>query len=107
MITGGDDKNKETATRLLEGAYAVETPSDNVSYYREFATVYDDQFAQQLGYVYPSMLAEVYSQAAQHTDIPILDVGCGTGLVAQALVDTGKQSTEIDGLDISTDMLKQ
>lgn len=105
MITGNDDTNLETATKLLEGAYAVKTPSDNVSYYREFAGVYDDHFAHKLGYIYPRMLAEVYSQAAQHSDFPILDIGCGTGLVAQALVDTGNQNTEIDGLDISADML--
>jgi len=103
MTKEAKDKDVENATRLLKGAYSIETPQDSVKYYREFASLYDDQYAGQLGYIYPNMLADVYSASARVTDIPILDIGCGTGLVAQSLIDTGLNSQDIDGLDISAE----
>jgi len=106
MTKEAKDKDVENATRLLKGAYSIETPQDSVKYYREFASLYDDQYAGQLGYIYPNMLADVYSASARVTDIPILDIGCGTGLVAQSLIDTGLNSQDIDGLDISAEMLQ-
>ena len=106
MTKEAKDKDVENATRLLKGAYSIETPQDSVKYYREFASLYDEQYAGQLGYIYPSMLADVYSASALVTDIPILDIGCGTGLVAQSLIDKGLNSQKIDGLDISAEMLQ-
>ncbi len=104
------------ANRLLEGAYAIESAQDNISYYKEFAPLYDTEFADSLGYVYPQMLAEAYSRHALLTDPDIADreitkhkiadIGCGTGLVAQALRDhAALNNISIDGLDISPDML--
>lgn len=99
----------DEATRLLEGAYAIRTASDSIEYYREFANCYDDEYANRMGYIYPAMLSSVYSQYAGSNDNPIADIGCGTGLVAEALqqLTTGhsKSLTLIDGIDISPEML--
>jgi SAM-dependent methyltransferase len=93
------DKGKE----LLENAYKLKTPADNVSYYDEFALTYDGDFAQDMGWNYPRAIADIYSNIAAAEDVPIADIGCGTGLVAVEL----KMSRDIiDGFDISPEMLR-
>lgn len=96
-----DDLKK--AERLLLGAYALRSAKDNIEYYRDFAPIYDDQFAGRMGYSYPAALANVYNKFKKDTDdFPIADIGCGTGLVAKALA---LPAAQIDGIDISDDML--
>lgn len=87
--------------RLLEGAYALDGPDGNRRYYRDMAARYDSEFAAGLGYDYPRAVAATYLAQADAGDTPIADIGCGTGLVAQALGGVGP----VDGMDISPDML--
>lgn len=97
------NQQDDDANRLLEGAYALKTPSDNLDYYRDFASHYDASFADAMGYTYPAMVAAVLAQ----TKCPkgtILDIGCGTGLVAHELRALGT-SGAIDGVDLSPEML--
>lgn len=96
--------DKKTAIDLLDGAYAVRTPEDSVDYYADFAAIYDDAFAGDLGYVYPRAVAETYRDAAGPDDRPVADIGCGTGLVAASL---GLPADQVDGFDISPEMLDQ
>lgn len=91
----------KTGKELLENAYRLATPADNRSYYRDFSDHYDDTFAQGLGYALPRATAQRYLEVRQATDTPIADIGCGTGLLAEALPDCGP----IDGFDISPEML--
>jgi len=103
-------KDTEKATRLLEGAYSIRNPDDNIDYYREFAELYDREYADRMGYIYPAMLASVYAQHAGKNDTPVADIGCGTGLVAQAFHQAFQNTNtpalyEIDGIDISQEML--
>jgi predicted TPR repeat methyltransferase len=93
---------KISGQALLENAYKLNTPDDNVAYYRSFAPTYDSDFAQQLGWNYPKAIAEAYRAQAKEGDVPIADIGCGTGYVASEL---GVPRAFIDGLDISPDML--
>jgi len=93
----------EEAVRLLAGAYALNSPSDNIKYYRDFACHYDNSFAAALGYVYPGAVASALL-ARRLPDGPILDVGCGTGLVGAELRQA-KPDLLIDGIDISPEML--
>lgn len=95
----------DEANRLLEGAYALQTPRDNVVYYRDFASHYDASFADAMGYVYPCIVADALA-AADYPAGPILDIGCGTGLVAAALRARGV-TRAIDGVDLSPEMLAQ
>ena len=93
---------KSAGQTLLENAYKLSTPDDNADYYDAFASTYDVDFADALGWHYPAAIAAAYRDAATKTDTPIADIGCGTGLVASALNFPREQ---IDGIDISADML--
>ena len=88
---------------LLAGAYALQTPDQHVSYYRDFAAHYDSIFADGLGYVYPLGIAAALTGLARPPG-PILDIGCGTGLVATAIHDHQPDAV-IDGVDISPEMI--
>ncbi len=94
---------KSVGQTLLENAYKLSTPEDNVDYYDAFASSYDTDFADTLGWHYPAAIAVAYRDAATANDIPIADIGCGTGLVASALNFPREQ---IDGIDISPEMLR-
>ncbi len=89
-------------TELLEGAYDLQDAADNIAYYKDFATQYDDGFAAAMGYNSPAALAETFQKISTDEDRPIADIGCGTGLVAEAL---DLPAAAIDGYDISTEML--
>ena len=105
-----NNKGKNKSTRLLEGAYAVKTVEDNIEYYRDFAEIYDTEFADDKGYVYPAVIAEVFARHRKPSDALIADIGCGTGLVAGVLRTQNSNqnkndSFEIDGIDLSKEML--
>jgi ubiquinone/menaquinone biosynthesis C-methylase UbiE len=87
----------------LEDAYGVKSPDDNVRLYHDWAETYDSEFAVSRGYVYPAKLARLFAERAGKTDIPVLDVGAGTGLVAEALAKIS--TVPVDAIDISVDML--
>jgi ubiquinone/menaquinone biosynthesis C-methylase UbiE len=87
----------------LEDAYGVKSPDDNVRLYHDWAETYDAEFAVSRGYVYPAKLARLFAERAGKTDIPVLDVGAGTGLVAEALAKIS--TVPVDAIDISVDML--
>lgn len=88
----------------LRDAYAVETPEDNLHLYHDWAENYDGEFAQTRGYIYPRTLAELFAERASEADSPVLDVGAGTGLVAQSLVELC--AGPVDAIDISPEMLE-
>jgi SAM-dependent methyltransferase len=94
---------KSAGQTLLENAYKLSTPEDNVNYYDAFASTYDTDFADTLGWHYPAAIAVAYRDAASESDTPIADIGCGTGLVASAM---NLPREQIDGIDISAEMLR-
>jgi len=97
------DEDTDPGAALLAGAYALETPDQHVAYYRDFANHYDRTFAGGLGYVYPLAIAAAL-EGLTLPDGRILDVGCGTGLVASAIL-SGRPDAVIDGVDISPEMI--
>ncbi|MGC6497088.1 MAG: class I SAM-dependent DNA methyltransferase [Candidatus Puniceispirillaceae bacterium] len=99
------DPVTDRGTALLDGAYALETPDDHLDYYREFAAYYDRSFADALGYIYPQAIARVLAACPLGSG-PVLDIGCGTGLVATA-IHTQAPQTVIHGVDLSPEMLEK
>ena len=86
----------------LDGAYSLKEPEDSVAYYRDWADEYDQQFAVAHGYAVPGQIAAIFR--AKGGTGPVLDIGAGTGLVAQALREG--DPLEVDGIDISAEMLR-
>ena len=84
----------------LEKAYAIKTPTDAVRLYGDWATTYDQSFAEAWGYVAPREIAGCFKAMATSSDQPVLDIGAGTGLLAGEL-----PGWVIDGIDISQPML--
>lgn len=83
----------------VNAAYGLKTPADSVNLYRDWAATYDTEFAAAKGYRFARLIAQAYVKAGGGW--PLLDAGCGTGLVS---VDLPKDAV-IDGLDISPEML--
>jgi ubiquinone/menaquinone biosynthesis C-methylase UbiE len=86
----------------LDTAYAVQTPDENQALYAAWAKTYDSDFAAAMDFQMPGHVARLFNELKGRG--PVLDAGAGTGLVAAALAGTGHR--EIDGLDISPEMLE-
>lgn len=89
-----------TADYDLDNAYAIEGQADARRLYDDWAGTYDESFARAWGYVAPRRIAEIFLAEGGAGAQPVLDIGAGTGLVAEAL-----PGLEIDGIDISPEML--
>ena len=85
----------------LDAAYSLRTPEDSIRYYRDWAQRYDREFAEEMGYRSPEAVAGLF--AARGGAGPVLDIGAGTGLVAEALARHG--IGPIDAIDLSDEML--
>ncbi len=87
----------------LADAYSVSSPADNRRLYAAWATTYDRDFVASHGYVYhESVVAALLDR--RHPDGPVLDVGCGTGVVGAELRRRGL--AVVDGVDLSPEMLQ-
>ena len=111
-MTGGTmsrQSDKDTADfsddDLIRGAYAIEDQDDAKAFYSLWADDYDDHMVEKLGYVSPSIVADLLFSHLDGDPGAVLDVGCGTGLTGQALAERGAQT--IDGIDLSAEMLEK
>ena len=93
----------EQSSALLRRAYAVVTTEDGQQLYQDWAATYDATMLEGLGYLTPCLVAETLAQHLKALDAPVLDVGCGTGLVGAEAAALGY--TTIDGLDLSAPMM--
>lgn len=83
----------------LDEAYEIDGPEDARRMYGAWAATYDDSFGRAWGYVAPREIAAILSGMAGPSD-EILDIGAGTGLVAEHL-----RGRVVDALDITPEML--
>ena len=86
----------------LQNAYDLKSPDDNVELYSAWAETYDNDFIEDMQYKLHFSVAEEF--VFNGGNGLILDVGAGTGALAQALLQKGKFS--IEATDISEEMLK-
>lgn len=87
----------------LEGALSLSGPEACLAYYRAWAERYDAGFAAGMDYLLPAQVAAAFLGAGGRG--PVLDVGAGTGLLAERLREMGCKD-EIDAVDFSPEMLQ-
>jgi SAM-dependent methyltransferase len=86
----------------LKGALALSGPEACLAYYRDWAASYDHGFATDMQYLLPAHVAATFIGTGAQG--PVLDVGAGTGLLAEALRRLGFAGP-IDAVDFSPEML--
>ena len=86
----------------LNAAFALSGPEDCARLYSEWAATYDAGFAAEMDYRLPTHVAAAF--LAHGGTGPVLDVGAGTGLLAEQLRQMG-YTGDIDAVDLSPDML--
>lgn len=86
-------------------AYATKGPEANLELYASWAATYESGFVVDSGYVYHQEVAEVFCDGFSKLSGPVLDVGCGTGVVGIELARM--DVAVVDGIDISPEMLAE
>lgn len=87
----------------LDDAYSVSGPEENRELYARWASSYEETFIEAEGYRYHERVAQMFVERGGEG--PVLDVGCGTGVVGLELNRLGVSA--IDGVDISKAMLDE
>lgn len=85
----------------LDRAYEIDGAEDARRLYGDWAQTYDSAFGEGWGYVAPREIARLYLAEMAEGNLPVLDLGAGTGLVAEHL-----GGIEADALDITPEMLR-
>lgn len=88
----------------LKGALGLTGPDACLAYYRDWAASYDQGFATEMQYLLPAHVAAAFMGA--NGQGPVLDVGAGTGLLAESLRRMGFKDP-IDAVDFSVEMLER
>lgn len=94
-----------TDNKTLDKVYTAKTHEELMDAYKDWAENYEADTVGEFGYVAPLATAQALDRFLDDTSARILDAGCGTGLVGQALKALGYGS--MDGLDYSREMLDQ
>ncbi len=92
------------AADLVARARSLRSTDDAVALYRDWAQSYDRDVFDTLGVIGSSRIADLLAEHHADRSAAVLDLGCGTGVVAAHLRDRG--FTTIDGWDISPEMLE-
>jgi ubiquinone/menaquinone biosynthesis C-methylase UbiE len=85
----------------LEAAYDLETPEDNINLYAAWADTYDTGYRANMDYILHHQVGQTYH--ALGGGPKVLDIGAGTGALAEVLVPLGPY--DMDATDISQQML--
>lgn len=94
-------ENPMTNDYDLDNAYEIDGPASAKKLYGEWAETYDSSFGEGWGYIAPREIAAIYRAEMGGENTPLLDIGAGTGLVAEHLKDV-----TTDALDITPEMLE-
>ena len=96
-----DGENRDSENRV-QWVYASANNSQLEERYDQWAEEYDDDLADDFGYVMPRMTAEIFERFVSK-DAKVLDAGAGTGLVGVELSRLGY--ADIEAMDMSRGML--
>lgn len=84
----------------LDKAYEINGAADAMRMYGHWAPTYDESFGAAWGYIAPREIAAIL-RGEIAPGVEILDIGAGTGLVAEHL-----RGLTVDALDITPEMLE-
>lgn len=91
--------------QLWHATYEAKDPEALSDAYSKWATCYDRDCLDGMGYVAPNVAAAMLDNYLESRESCVLDAGCGTGLVGQALKNFGY--SKLEAMDYSSDMLGQ
>jgi predicted TPR repeat methyltransferase len=91
--------------QTLDKVYTAQNSNDLMDAYKDWAAHYESDTVGAFGYVAPVATAKALDRVVDDKAIRILDAGCGTGLVGQALRKLGYEA--LDALDYSKEMLEE
>ena len=100
-----DDAGRGALHGFVAKLTAMTAEDDAHEVYEEWAPSYESDLVEGYGYTAHRIAAEAMAAACPFRAATILDIGCGTGLVAEELAARG--FTAIDGLDASPRMLHE
>ena len=92
-------------SKKLKDAYGLNSIDDTIDLYKGWSKTYDRDFALNNNYQSPQKVVKYFLKYFRNSDSPILDVGAGTGLIAEHLKKYF--SLKIHAIDISKQMLSQ
>lgn len=90
---------------ILHRVSHLEDGDSSRDIYDDWSEIYDAHLTGEFGYISPGVAARALAAAMPARDMPVIDYGCGTGLVGAALREQGFMT--IDGIDVSAGMLEQ
>ncbi len=96
--------NKESRAFVSQAYGLADDNQSHVDFYRQWATDYDHEMLDNLGYTSPSTIASLLIEHLPEKLSRIIDIGCGTGLTCTLLHEQGYAN--LDGIDLSPDMLQ-
>lgn len=92
----------DEAERRLKAVYAARSNEELAAHYDQWAATYDRDVLG-FGYAYPGLIAGLVGRHVRDLEAPLLDAGCGTGLIGILLGALGY--TDLAGIDLSEGML--
>lgn len=91
-----------TDKQFLRSAYELDSADQTRSLYSEWAPGYDEEISAN-GYASPQRTAQALLASGAATDQPLLDIGCGSGVSGECLLQAG--FSNLHGCDFSEPML--
>ncbi len=98
-----EGKTVRTLDGWLERVYGAASAAENRRIYDEWADSYDADMSSG-GYSYAPMAAGLFGRHVEPGEMPILDAGCGSGLIGAVLARLGYAN--LTGIDLSEGMLR-
>ena len=84
---------------------AMRGPGDSLEVYEDWALSYEEDMLSSYAHVAPRIAVDAYLATGPDLDAPLVDFGCGTGLVGIELA--GRGCRLVDGIDVSPSMLRE
>ena len=90
---------------FLKHCYDLKSSCDVRAFYERRAGEYDTVLRESVGYVAPEITARIFAEHVEDRSARIIDLGCGTGFVGEALRTHGFSC--VDGTDFAEPMLDE